>query len=394
MRKLMKGTPMFKRFLFPIVIVVVGVGLAGLIIATGPKLEQQAPPSNAPLVRTWVADSKTVQMTTIAHGTVLPRTESELIPEVSGRIINMSPAMVSGGFFRKGDSLITIEPLDYEVALEQARASLASARSELTNAKKAHDRLLDLAKRQSASQSQQDDALNRLRFAQASIREASARLSRAERDITRTSISAPYDGRVRSERVDVGQFVTRGAPVASLYATDAAEVRLPIHDEELAYLKLPLAGQAVDHKVKVTLRARFAGEEHAWQGNIVRTEGELDPKTRMINIVAQVDSPYEQSGGRPPLAVGLFVEAEIIGNRVSNVFVLPRSALQANDQVYVISADNRLEFRDVNIIRIVNEDVYITKGFDQGETVSLSTVNNAIEGMLVRPVTEVGVAAS
>lgn len=385
---------MIKRFLFPIAIVVAGLGLAGLIIATGPKLEQQPPPSSAPLVRTWVADVQTVQMTSITHGSVLPRTESELIPEVSGRIIEMSPVVVSGGFFKKGDVLLKIDPLDYEVALEQARASLASARSEFTNATKAHNRLLDLAKRQSASQSQQDDALNRLRFAQASIREATARLSKAERDITRTTVTAPYDGRVRTERVDIGQFVTRGAPIASLYATDVAEVRLPIQDEELAYLQLPLSGQTDQHMPTVILRARFAGEEHTWQGRIVRTEGELDPKTRMINIVAQVQSPYERSGSRPPLAVGLFVEAEIIGKRVDNVFVLPRSALQANEQVYVMTNENRLSFREVEIIREVGENVYITGGLKRGETISLSTVSNAIEGMLVRPIDKPGIDAS
>lgn len=382
---------MIKRFLFPLAIVVAGLGLAGLIIATGPKLEQQPPPSNAPLIRTWIADAQTVQMTSITYGSVLPRTESELIPEVSGRIVDISPAMVSGGFFKKGDLLLQVDSLDYEVALEQARASLASAKSELSNARKAHERLLDLAKRQSASQSQQDDALNRLRFAQASIREATASLSRAERDITRTSITAPYDGRVRSERVDIGQFVNRGASIASLYATDVAEVRLPIQDEELAYLQLPLSGQTDQHMPTAILRARFAGEEHTWQGRIVRTEGELDPKTRMINVVAQVQSPYERSGSRPPLAVGLFVEAEIVGKRVDKVFVLPRSALQANEQVYVVTDRNRLTFREVEVIRKVGEDVYVTDGLKLGETISLSTVNNAIEGMLVRPIDKAGI---
>ena len=389
----MKGKDMIKRFLFPLAIVFAGLGFAGLIISTGPKLEQKPPISNAPLVRTWVADVQTVQMSSVTHGSVLPRTESELIPEVSGRVVDISPVMVSGGFFKKDDLLLKVDPLDYEVALEQARASLASARSELTNARKAHDRLLDLAKRQSASQSQQDDALNRLRFAQASIREANARLSRAARDITRTNITAPYDGRVRSERVDIGQFVTRGAPIASLYATDVAEVRLPIHDEELAYLELALAGPTDKNLPAVILRARFAGEDHTWDGRIVRTEGELDPKTRMINIVAQVQSPYQQSDSRPPLAVGLFVEAEIIGKQVDNVFVLPRSALQANEQVYVVTDENRLQFRDVEVIRIVDEDVYVIDGFKRGETISLSTVNNAIEGMLVRPVDKAGFVA-
>ena len=384
---------MIKRFLFPIVILFVGFGLATAIIVTGPRLEQQPPRSNAPLVRTWSADTETVQLTSITHGTVLPRTESELIPEVSGRVTGISPAMVSGGFFNEGDVLLEIDPLDYEVALEQAKANLASARSDLDNAERAYKRQQDLARKQSASQSQQDDALNRLRFAQASLREATARLSKAERDLERTRVTAPYDGRVRSERVDIGQFVTRGQSFASLYATDVAEVRLPIHDEELAYLELPLASVRKAIQPTVMLRAKFAGEEHTWEGRVVRTEGELDPQTRMINVIAQVASPYDQ-GDKPPLAVGLFVEAEIVGNRVNNVFILPRSALQANEQVYVLSSDNRLQFRDVEILRIVGEEVYVQSGISPGETVCLSTVNNAIEGMRVRPVDEAGLAAS
>ena len=385
---------MIRRFLFPLAIVVAGFITMGIIIKTGPTMDQKPPVSTAPLVRTWIATSETVQLSVLTYGSVLPRTESELIPEVSGRVIKISPSMVSGGFIRKGEILLEIDPLDYEVALEQARASLAAAKSELSNAKKAYERLLDLAKQQSASQSQQDDALNRLRFGQASIREAAARLSRAERDISRTKIKAPYDGRVRSKRVDIGQFVNRGAPIASLYATDFAEVRLPLHDEELAHLDLPLAGQESPNQPTVILRARFAGANHTWEGKIVRTEGELDPKTRMINVVAQVEAPYERSGNRPPLAIGLFVEAEIIGNTVDNVYIVPRSALQANEQIYVLSSEYRLQFRDVNILRTVEEDVYITSGFKSGETICLSTISNAVEGMLVEPVTETGALSS
>ena len=122
--------------------------------------------------------------------------------------------------------------------------------------------------------------------------------------------------------------------------------------------------------------------------SVVRTEGELDPKTRMINVIAQVKNPYEQQGSRPPLAVGLFVEAEIIGHRVDDIFVLPRSALQANSQVYMIDQNNRLSFHDVNVLRHVREEVYISSGIRNGDTICISTVSNAVEGMEVRPVTE------
>jgi RND family efflux transporter MFP subunit len=381
---------MIKKILLPLVIVVGGFALAAIIIATGPELEQVPPPSKAPLVRTWEAHAQTVEMSSITHGSVLPRTESDLIPEVSGRVVSMSPSLVSGGFFKKGDVLLEIDPLDYEVALEQARAALASSKSEVTNARKAHKRQLDLAKKQSTSESQRDDALNRMQFSEAAEREARARLSRAERDIERTQIIAPFEGRVRSERVDVGQFITRGASVASIYSTDFAEVRLPIHDEELAFLDLPLDGmdQGNASMPKVILRARFAGKEHQWEGRVVRTEGELDPQTRMITVVAQVEAPYKTREDRPPLAVGLFIEAEIVGRIVQNVYIVPRSALQANNQIYIINADNKLVFRDVDILRVVDEDVYIRDGLESGEIVCLSTLSSAIEGMTVRPVVD------
>ncbi len=379
-----------RRVILPIAILAVGFLIAGAIIATGPQLQQQPQPDNSPLVRTWIATPQTVQITTRTHGTVLPRTESDLIPEVSGRVIEMSDAMVSGGFFQAGDILFQIDRLDYEVALEQAKAALASATSELSIARRGHARQQDLARRQSTSESLKDDALNRLRIAEASLREARARLQRAERDLDRTTVRAPYDGRVRSERVDVGQFVNRGTSVAQLYATDYAEVRLPVHDEELKFLDLQLNGLNLGsgRPPEVILTAEFAGGTHTWQGNIVRTEGEIDPQTRMITLVARVDAPYETEADQPPLAVGLFVGAEILGQQVHDIFVVPRAAIQANDQVYVINEGLTIEFRDVNILREVEEDVYVTAGFVAGELISLSTINNAVEGMKVRPVSQ------
>ncbi len=375
-----------KRVVLPLLILIGGFGLAAVIVMTGPTLEQKAPPDNAPLVRIWQAQQQTVQLTIQAHGTVLPRTESDLVPEVSGRVIRMSQNLVSGGFFKEGEVLLEIDPLDYRLAVDQASAALASAQSELANAERAHARQIDLARRNLTSETQKDDALNRFLAAQARLKETTALLKRSRRDLARTRLTAPYEGRVRTESVDVGQFVTRGAPVAKLYATDLAEVRLPVPDDELAYLQIPLDGAnvATENQPRVRLFATFAGEAHAWEGRIVRTEGEIDPRTRMINVIAQVQEPYVRVGSRPPLAVGLFVEAEIMGNRVDNVFVLPRSAIQANNQVYVVSEDSTLDFRNVGILRIVAEEVYVTDGFAPGEDVSLSTVNNAIEGMRVR----------
>ncbi|MBV1878518.1 MAG: efflux RND transporter periplasmic adaptor subunit [Pseudomonadales bacterium] len=385
-----------KRLVIPFFIILAGFGLAAGLVLTGPTLQPAPQQVSAPLVRVQQVVPNRVQLSTFTHGTIVPRTESELVPEVAGRIIQISDSMVSGGFFKQGDILIRIDPLDYEVALQQAKAGLTRALSELENARKSHQRQLNLANKQSTSASQKDDAFNRLRIAQASTDDARARLSRAERDLTRTLLIAPYDGRVRSEHVDVGQFVKRGNTVASLYATDYVEVRLPIHDEELAYLDLSLAesNAPLARPVKVTLRARFAGNDHEWQGTVVRTEGELDPRTRMINVVASIAAPYAVAQNRPPLSVGLFVEAEIQGSEVENVVILPRLALRGEQQVYVVDRNNQLRIRPVQVLRIVDDQVYINAGLAAGDKVCLSALDNIFDGMPVRLLTSKQVVGS
>lgn len=282
-----------KRYFGPAIVVAAGVGLAMIIVATGPDVDVQPAVDRIPIVETLKASPETVRMSVTAHGAVVPKTQSNLVAEVSGRVVSVAPAMVSGGFFSKGNVLVEIERLDYDVALERARASLASAESELDNAQKAYERRRELTESDSISQSQHDDALNRLAVARASLRAAAAQVSRAERDLERTRLVAPYDGRVRSERVDPGQFVNRGEPVAALYSVDFAEVRLPVRDEDLAFLPISMdrAVEDTDTTTPVVLRASFAGRDRTWHAKIVRTEGELDPQTRMVNLIAQIEAP-------------------------------------------------------------------------------------------------------
>jgi len=362
---------------------------AGLLLATGPKVEPRAPERIPPLVRTLQVEPETIRLEVSTHGTVMPRTESELVPEVSGRVVWRSPELVSGGFFDQGDALLRVDPLDYEVALEQARADVARARSELSNARRDDSRQRNLKAQGVASDAQREDAANRLAVAEASLRVANAALARAERDLERTQIVAPYRGRVRTERVDVGQFVARGAPIATLYAVDRAEVRLPVHDDELAFLDIPLVrGQAeVSTPVPVLLRANFAGGEHLWEGRIVRTEGELDPQTRMVHDIAEVEDPYA-SDHSPPLSVGLFVEASISGTEAENVVILPRSSLRGEQEVLVIDEENRLRHRKVELLRVDAEQILVREGLTSGEQVCISALESATEGMQVRVKTE------
>ena len=223
--------------------------------------------------------------------------------------------------------------------------------------------------------------------AKAMLASAEAAFEKAEYDLERTVVKAPFAGRVREKRVDVGQFVSRGSSVARLYGVDYAEVRLPIPDRDLEFVNLPLAYRGQRESARgpsVALMANFAGRRHRWQGRIVRTEGEIDPRTRMIQAIARVADPYGRARpGRPPLAVGMFVEAEIYGKAAANVFVLPRIVLRGTDQVLVVDKDDRLRFRTVDILRTESDQVIIRSGLEAGERVANSVVEAAVDGMKV-----------
>ncbi len=391
-----------RKVLVPIAILGVG-GLAVLAVKMMESSVESKPPQvSSRLVSVIEAQPREVQFSVYTQGTVVPRTESDLIPQVAGEVIWVSPKLVSGGFFEEGDPLIRIDQSDHRVELEAARAVVARTKSEFARAKTEIERQRRLADQGVASQSRIDDAENAFRVTEAELREETAKLARAERDLERTEIRAPYQGRVRSEAVDVGQFVSRGVSIGKLYATDYAEVRLPLPDRDLRYLDIPfdLSGEPmtsdsdrIEASVgpEVRLRAEFAGEPRTWIGQIVRTEGEIDPKSRMVHLVARVEDPYGQNGTRrsAPLAVGLFVEAEIQGRRVEGVFVLPRTALRTDggdDLVYVVDAGDRLRFRAVEVLRAQRDDVIIGSGLEPGDRVCISPMAAAVNGMAVRAI--------
>lgn len=384
----------------PVAFLALGVAGVVLVWATRPEVTARPSETVAPLVRVVRVSPEEVQYAVRANGTIVPRTQSDLIPQVSGEVVWVSPSLVSGGFFDEGEPLLRIDARDYEAALESARAALARAESEFARARTERNRQRELAQRSVASQAQIDDADNAYRVAEAQRREARANLERAERELERTEIRAPFEGRVRSEEVDVGQFVNRGSSIARLYAVDFAEVRLPIPDRELAYLDLKLgtrsavesaesaksAGTAPEPGPEVLLHAEFAGREQTWRGRVVRTEGEIDPRTRVVNVVARVEHPYAED---PPLAVGLFVSAEILGRRVDAAFVVPRTALRdgvEGPEVLVVDAEDRVRFRSVEVLRERRGEAVIGRGLAAGERVLVSPLGTAVEGMRVRVV--------
>jgi RND family efflux transporter MFP subunit len=382
------------KVLVPLAILALGIAGVIAIKLTRSEIEPAVAEVFAPRVRVIRAEPQKFEFAIRAHGTVTPRTESTVVPQVSGPVVWVSPRFASGGFFEESEPLVRIERADYEAALESARATIARSESEYERALKDLKRQKRLANQSVASASRYDEAVNAERVAKAMLREATALRERAERDLDRTEIRAPYTGRVREENVDAGQFVTRGTAIGKIYAVDYAEVRLPIPDSELDFVDLPMLyrGDTLDEVgPEVTLRARFAGSDHSWQGRVVRTEGEIDAQSRMVNIVARVEDPYGHAPGgdaqdRPPLAVGLFVEAEIRGRSIEGAVLMPRSVLRNSGRVLVVGGDGRIEFRDVDVLRSERETIVIGGGLEAGDDVVVSPLTTLVEGMAVRRV--------
>jgi RND family efflux transporter MFP subunit len=359
------------------------------LVTTSPQLSTRKPQDRSPLVRTVRAQVASVTLQVHTQGTVVPRTESDLVAEVSGRIIEVSPSLASGGFLEPDEILVTIDPSDYEIAVERARASLARSESRLGLAQAALRRQKRLVTRNVGSSADLETASSNAQVAEADVRDAGAALRHAENELERTRVRVPFAGRVRQKKVDVGQYVNRGTPVARVYAVDYAEVRLPIPDSDAAFLDLPIdyrGGESSAPSPRVLLRASFAGRDYTWHGRIVRTEGELDPKTRMIHAVARIEDPYGRGDDpdRPPLAVGLFVEAEIVGRVIPDVVRLPRAALRGSNEIAVVDDAGRVQLRQVEVLRRDRHHVLVTAGIASQERVIAGPLAVAVNGMRVR----------
>lgn len=395
----------------------VSAAITATLLLTRQQLDPTEPEPVAPAVRVMHVNPGNERMVVHSQGTVSPRTESDLVPEVSGNVVWVSPNLVAGGYFEAGEPLLRIDRRDYRYALERARAAVDRATAEDEFARFELERLREMQARNLISPSDVETGMRAARVAQAALADARTTLNQAELDLSRTELRAPFTGLVRSEQVDPGQFVSRGAPIARLYAVDYVEVRLPIADQQLAYLDIPpMQRGELEESVapEVTLSADFAGQHYRWRGTIVRTEAEIDTRSRMVNAVARIriaDAAVAGAAGKStdesataqiqtedqavgnlndmayvPLPVGLFVEAEIQGISADNVVIVPRSVIRDGNQVPVVDRDDRLRFRTVSIARIYGDDAYIDGGLEKGERVCLSALQAVIDGMRVEVV--------
>lgn len=371
-------------------ILLIGVAGAGLMIKLRPRAARENKVTAPPLVRVLTVKLEDLRLNVASQGTVTPSVTTRLVPEVSGRIVGISPSFEIGGTFEKGERLLRLEDRDYKLGLKSAEAELANARLKLAE----EEAQAEVAERewQELGRGEAEPLVLRvpqLAQARATVAAAEARVAQAELNLERTRLTAPFAGRVRDKQADIGQYVAAGSPIATLIGISHAEVRLPLPDREFSFIDLDLGLGAKRRSAasapNVLLRAEVAGIEHQWNAKIVRTEAELDERTRMLHVVARVEDPYGRiKETAAPLAAGRFVVAEIEGRLARQVVRLPRSALRSGDQLLIVDSDDRLRFRQVHVLRSTTNEVIIDEGLQEAERVCLSTLDVMVEGMQVR----------
>jgi multidrug efflux system membrane fusion protein len=371
----------------PFLILLVFIGAAQLLISTKEAPEQKVDVAPIPVIEVITVQQKTVSLNLPSYGIVNPKYKTQLVTEVQGRLLTISPTFVAGGVVKKGDELALIEPSDYEADLMQAQALLAQALAALGE-EQARGAVAknDWKGYNSGTPPELGLRVPQLKKEQANVKYYQAALARAQRNLERTVIRAPFDGIIKRRNVDLGQYVSLGTNLGELYNTRIAEIRLPLTNNDLAYL------ESVDKPdTEVTLSASLAGKTVIWKGNIIRSEGMIDAENRMVYLVAEIKDPYlrqNRTEGQLPLKYGSFVTAVIKGRSVDGIVVLP-SYIVRNGSVAVVTAENTIEIRMVNVVRTDLENVYIKDSLADGERISMTNLNNMTNGQLVKVLGEI-----
>lgn len=368
-----------KQIIVPLAILVVGiVAFVGFSSMKKPP-EEKAEVDNTPIVAVENITVAPMTLEVSSYGVVRPKYETTMVAQVSGEIVELSEAFVRGGLVKKGQLLARVDPNDYQAALIDAQANMASARSALEQ-EVAQGKVAEREWNQIKDSSPTELSLRKPQLAQelARVKAAQASVLRAKRNLQRTEIRAPYDAMIESRAIGLGSFVSTGAQVGKLLGTAIAEIRLPVADNQLQFLV------AQGQLAKVNLTGTYAGKDVQWQARIVRSEGVVDDKSRMSYLVAEVQDPYQlqstEEENNTMLRFGAYVQAKILGIEIASASVVPRY-LVVNDRIAILDDESKLHYADIDIIRQQGGDVIVANGLIDGDKLIVSALDYPVEGM-------------
>ncbi|MEM0929004.1 MAG: efflux RND transporter periplasmic adaptor subunit [Pseudomonadota bacterium] len=384
---------------------VVGLALSFVVVimilgSLRPEVKSRVPTSAAPIAFVQDVAYGPMNLSVRTQGEVAPRREIQLSAQIAGQIESVAPSFANGGIFQEGETLLAIEDADYRLAVTRARANVAQSEQQLAVEEAEGALAARDFEELSGVDSRQDASVLTLRKPQLAAARANLDAARADLEdallaLRRTTITAPFNGRIRSINANVGQYVTPGQNLGQIFSTDIAEVRLPLTDEDLAKLQLPFAFEATGEDAPVVrLYAQAAGKEREWIGRIARVDAAIDATTRQISAIAEVADPYGTGADDGfPLAFGLFVNAEIIGPMIDYGTLIPYVSLQSDGTVFVVDENDELLTKTPTIIAQTSEGYVAVGGVEVGDRLVISPVTSD-PGDPVRPLYSDGENAS
>ncbi len=375
----------------PIIIVLLGVVIMKTMFSSRQTPAKEVKVHAGILVELLKAARKDVTVSIKGTGTVDTSQEVSIIPQVSGQVVSTEPNLVVGGFFKKGDTLFEIEDIDYKLALEQAESLKAKAEYDLatieSHARIARTEWEQLNRNSGAPPNPLVLYEPQMRSAKASLSSASAKLEQARINLERTKIKAPFNSRIRSESIDSGQYVRSGSSVAVLSGTDRAEIAVPLSIDELRWINVPGYGER-QNGATASVSIEVGNKLFTWNGHVVRSSGEVDTKTRMMEVIVEVKDPYglneNKRSGYSALATGSFVTVQIKGKKLRNIFIIPRSAFRDNSTVWIMDKENKLKINKVDALKIERDRIIVGKGLNDGDMIIMTNISGAAEGMKLR----------
>ena len=350
-----------------------------------PDPVEEAP---APDVIVEILTPEDFQIKISSNGTTTPLTQTVLTAEVGGEVIYRSKKFSEGSSVIEGEILAKIDDTDLQLQYKNALLQLANAEVQYS---------LQLAEAEVAKQAWEkmgdgiasDLTLKKpqLKQAEALLAVAKAQVSSAEKKLDKTEIVAPYAGRIQNVNIDLGTTIVPGQPVGAIYTSSEIEVTLAVKDNDLQFLSIPMDGRKLDpsEQALVEIKSFYKGKNQTWIGRLERVDGVIDPITRMINLIAVFKNDFIEID-KPNLPIGLFVEAQIDGIKLKNIFSIPVNAISQNNEVYIVNNDNELVSIKLPILKKYSDFVIVKDGLKAGERIVTSKLSTASNGIKVNPV--------
>jgi|TARA_B110000914_G_scaffold156856_1_gene137882 RND family efflux transporter MFP subunit len=375
------------KYLKPLLIIAISTVIASVLYMLG-QISAEPIQEEAPMdVNVQILTPIDYQIKIKSTGTTTPITQTVLTSEVGGEVIYRSKKFSEGSSVISGEILAKIDDTDLQLQYKNALLQLASAEVQFA-VQQAEAEIAQEAWEQVGKGTAKDLTAKKpqLKQAKAALEVAKAQVQSAEKKLNKTEITAPYTGRIQNINIDLGSTIIPGQSVGSMYTSNEIEVTLSVKDSDLQFLDIPMDGRKLnpDQKSIVIIKSVYRGEMQEWAGNLERVDGVIDPMTRMIKLIANFKNNFIEET-KPILPIGLFVEAEINGKQLEDIFMIPNTALTPNDELLVLNQDDTLEIRKVKVITKMKNYILVKEGMKAGERVVVSKLSIATNGMLVNP---------